>query len=76
MREAFAGLGERIYLNTASMAVGCDAAAAALRDAAMACGRGEFDYLPPEEAGEECRRLFTSLIGARVEDQLAGAAND
>ena len=63
LRERFSGLGERIYLNTAAMGVGCDASVEALRSASDAWGRGALDYTAAESAGEVCRRHFATLIG-------------
>lgn len=67
-RAGFSGLGDRIYLNSASMGVGCDEAGAALREAAVAWVQGRFDYTASEAAGEACRAMFARLIGAAPQD--------
>ncbi len=64
----FPALGRTIYLNTAAFGVGCDRAAAALRQAATEWSEGRFDFIPAEQAGEACRAGFAALVGARAED--------
>lgn len=64
----FTALGATIYMNTAAFGVGSDRAAGALGAAAIAWSQGRFDFVPAEQAGEECRTGFARLIGAAAED--------
>lgn len=68
IRELFPGLKETIYLNTASINVGCAPAMAAYELAIRRWSAGEFDWMEAERAGEEARAMFAEIIGAATED--------
>jgi len=58
----FPHLGQTVYMNTASLGVGCKAAVDALACAANAWGEGRLDFVEAERAGEEVRCLFARTI--------------
>lgn len=60
----FPALAGITYLNTATMGVGPAAAATALRAGADDWAHGRLDWLTAEQAGEEARALFASLVNA------------
>jgi selenocysteine lyase/cysteine desulfurase len=64
IRALFPGLRDSVYLNTATMGVGCAAAQEALSAAVEQWTRGRFDWTDAERAGEDARRLFAAMIGA------------
>ncbi len=64
IRRLFPGLRDTIYLNTASMNVGCTPAREAYELALGRWSAGRFDWMEAERAGEEARALFAEIIGA------------
>jgi cysteine desulfurase / selenocysteine lyase len=64
----FPGSRAKIYMNTASYAIGCTPAIDALKAAADAWSQGQFDYIEAEAAGEEARAIFARLINAPAEN--------
>ena len=67
IRELFPGLRDTIYLNTATMAVGCAPAREVYERAAERWSAGRFDWMEAERAGEDCRAVFAGIVGARPE---------
>jgi cysteine desulfurase / selenocysteine lyase len=65
IRELFPGLRDTIYLNTATMAVGCAPAIEAYQRALDRWSAGRFDWMEAERAGEDARGIFAQMIGAR-----------
>lgn len=68
IRALFPGLKDTIYLNTATMAVGCAPARAAYERAVERWSAGRFDWVEAERAGEDARAFFAQIVGARVEE--------
>jgi selenocysteine lyase/cysteine desulfurase len=68
IRELFPGLENTIYLNTATMGVGCAPAREAYERAVDRWSQGRFDWMEAERAGEETRGVFAELVGARSEE--------
>lgn len=68
IRTFFPGLKDVIYLNTATMAVGCEPARQAYERAVRLWSEGKFDWTEGERAGEEVRAGFAQLIGAQPEE--------
>src|SRR5580765_1692973 len=68
IRELFPGLKDTIYLNTATMAVGCTPAREAYERAVERWAAGRFDWMEAEQAGEDARALFAQIVGARPEE--------
>lgn len=68
IRGLFPGLKDTIYLNTATMAVGCAPAREAYERAVDRWSAGRFDWLEAERAGEDARALFAEIVGARPEE--------
>jgi cysteine desulfurase/selenocysteine lyase len=68
IRALFPGLKETIYLNTATMAVGCAPAKEAYERAVHLWSAGLFDWMEAERAGEDARSMFAEIIGAAAED--------
>jgi len=68
IRAFFPGLKDVIYLNTATMAVGCEPARQAYERAVRLWSEGKFDWKEGEQAGEEVRAGFARLIGAQAEE--------
>jgi cysteine desulfurase/selenocysteine lyase len=64
IRALFPGLKDTIYLNTATMAVGCTPAREAYERAVDRWSRGRFDWLEAERAGEDARAVFAQIVGA------------
>ncbi|MDR6414733.1 aminotransferase class V-fold PLP-dependent enzyme [Pseudarthrobacter sulfonivorans] len=64
IRQLFPGLKNTIYLNTASMNVGCAPARAAYESALERWSTGRFDWTEAERAGEDARTMFAEIIGA------------
>ena len=64
VRELFPGLHDIIYLNTATMAVGCAPARDAYEGAVERWSEGRFDWMEAERAGEDARAAFSEIIGA------------
>lgn len=67
IRELFPGLGSTIYLNTATVSVGCAPAREAYERAVAQWSAGRFDWMEAERAGEDCRAVFAEIVGARPE---------
>jgi cysteine desulfurase/selenocysteine lyase len=67
IRALFPGLKDTIYLNTATMAVGCTPAREAYERAVDRWSRGRFDWLEAERAGEDARAVFAQIVGAGPE---------
>jgi selenocysteine lyase/cysteine desulfurase len=70
IRELFPGLTDTIYLNTATMNVGCAPARAAYEKAVERWSAGRFDWMEAERAGEDARAIFAEIIGA-TPDEIA-----
>lgn len=68
VRQLFPGLRNTIYLNTASMNVGCTPARAAYELAVERWSAGRFDWTEAEQAGEDARAIFAEIIGATAEE--------
>jgi len=68
IRTFFPGLEGTIYLNTATMGVGCASAREAYERAADQWSRGRFDWLEGERAGEDARSFFAELIGGHADE--------
>ena len=64
IRGLFPGLQDTIYLNTASMNVGCAPAREAYELAVERWSAGKFDWMDAELAGEEARSMFAEIVGA------------
>ena len=64
IRQLFPGLKDTIYLNTATMNVGCAPAREAYELAAERWSAGRFDWLEAERAGEDARAMFAEIVGA------------
>lgn len=65
IRELFPGLKDTIYLNTATMAVGCTPARKAYERAVERWAAGRFDWMEAERAGEDTRP-FSHRLSERV----------
>ncbi len=63
----FPNLAGTIYMNTASLAPGCQPAVDALKTAAEDWARGRLDWVEAERAGERARTLFACLVNASVD---------
>lgn len=68
IRALFPALDGTIYLNTATMAVGCAPAKEAYLSAVERWSAGRFDWMEAEQAGEDARAMFAQIVGARPED--------
>ncbi len=68
VRAFFPALNDTIYMNTATMAVGCAPARDAYVRAVDAWAAGRFDWLEAERAGETARGVFAAIVGATAED--------
>lgn len=68
IRALFPGLEDTIYLNTATMNVGCAPARAAYERAVERWSAGRFDWMEAEKAGDDARAIFAEIVGARPED--------
>jgi selenocysteine lyase/cysteine desulfurase len=68
LRDLFPGLEDTIYLNTATMSVGCTPAREAYQRAVGLWSAGRFDWTEAERAGEDARALFAQIVGARSEE--------
>jgi cysteine desulfurase/selenocysteine lyase len=68
IRELFPGLKDTIYLNTATMNVGCTPAREAYERAVEQWSAGRFDWPEAEKAGEDARRGFAQIVGAQPEE--------
>jgi len=68
IRSLFPGLRDTIYLNTATMAVGCAPAKQAYERAVDRWSAGLFDWTEAERAGEDARAMFAQIVGAQPED--------
>lgn len=64
LRQLFPGLKDTIYLNTASVNVGCAPARAAYELAVERWSAGRFDWMEAEQAGEAARAMFAEIVGA------------
>jgi selenocysteine lyase/cysteine desulfurase len=68
VRALFPGLRDKIYMNTATMNVGCTPAREAYERAVDGWSAGRFDWLDAERAGDDARSLFAEIVGASAED--------
>ena len=68
IRELFPGLRDTIYLNTATMAVGCAPARVAYEHAVDRWSAGRFDWMDAERAGEDARAVFAQIVGAHADE--------
>ena len=68
LRALFPGLTDTIYLNTATMAVGCTPAREAYEHAVDRWSAGRFDWIEAERAAQDARSLFAAMVGARAEE--------
>jgi selenocysteine lyase/cysteine desulfurase len=68
IRALFPGLKDTIYLNTATMTVGCAPAREAYERAVERWSAGRFDWMDAERAGEDDRAMFAQIVGARPEE--------
>lgn len=68
IRGLFPGLQDTVYLNTATMCVGCAPAVRAYEQALERWSAGQFDWLEAEQAGEDARGMFAEIIGAAAAD--------
>ena len=68
IRGLFPGLKDTIYLNTATMCVGCAPAREAYGLAVERWSAGRFDWMAAEQAGEDARGMFAEIIGATAAD--------
>jgi selenocysteine lyase/cysteine desulfurase len=68
IRALFPGLKDTIYLNTASMAVGCAPARDAYMRAVDEWTAGRFDWVEADRAGEDARTVFAQIVGATPEE--------
>ena len=68
IRQLFPGLKDTIYLNTATMSVGCAPAVEAYERAAKQWSAGRFDWIDAERAGEDARVLFAQIVNASPEE--------
>ncbi|MCG2623643.1 aminotransferase class V-fold PLP-dependent enzyme [Arthrobacter sp. I2-34] len=64
VRQLFPGLKDTVYLNTATINVGCAPARAAYELAVERWSAGRFDWMEAERAGEEARAMFAEIVGA------------
>ena len=58
IRGLFPGLKDTIYLDTATMCVGCAPAREAYGLAVERWSAGRFDWMAAEQAGEDARGMF------------------
>jgi selenocysteine lyase/cysteine desulfurase len=65
--EAFAALGDTIYMNTASLAAGNQAAVREYQLALTEWAEGRFDWVAVEDGADETRRLIATLLGGSEE---------
>jgi selenocysteine lyase/cysteine desulfurase len=68
IREEFPGLKNTVYLNTATLSVGCAAARDAYEQAVEQWSAGRFDWTETERASEETRAMFAEIIGAHADE--------
>jgi selenocysteine lyase/cysteine desulfurase len=68
VRTLFPGLRDTIYLDTATMALGCAPAKEAYEQAVARWSAGRFDWVEAEGAGEEARAIFAGMIGASSDE--------
>jgi selenocysteine lyase/cysteine desulfurase len=68
IRDLFPGLKATIYLNTATMSVGCTPAREAYECAVDRWSAGQFDWTEAERAGDDARAVFAAIVGARPEE--------
>src|SRR4029453_8049647 len=68
IRGLFPGLKDTIYLNTATMNVGCTPARQAYERAVEQWSAGRFDWPEAEKAGEDARGIFAMIVGAEPQD--------
>jgi selenocysteine lyase/cysteine desulfurase len=68
IRALFPGLQDTIYLNTATMGVGCAPAKAAYVSAVERWSAGRFDWMEAERAGEAARAVFAHIVGAHADE--------
>jgi cysteine desulfurase / selenocysteine lyase len=63
IRRLFPGLQNTIYLNTATMNVGCAPAREAYERVLERWSAGRFDWTEAELAGEDARAMFAEIVG-------------
>lgn len=68
IRGLFPGLKDTIYLNTANMSVGCAPARDAYQRAADRWSAGRFDWTEAEQAGEDARAIFATIVNAHPDE--------
>ncbi|WP_104044447.1 aminotransferase class V-fold PLP-dependent enzyme [Arthrobacter sp. ZGTC412] len=68
VRRLFPGVKDTIYLNTASMNLGCNPARDAYERSVEKWSAGKFDWSEAELAGEDARSIFAEIIGATAAD--------
>ncbi len=68
IRALFPGLTDTIYMNTATMSVGCAPAREAYEKAAERWSAGRFDWIEAERAGDETRDVFAQIVGAHADE--------
>ena len=68
VRPLFPGASERVYLNTASVALGSRRSADALETAVAEWKSGTFDWIAAEGVGEELRGHIASLLRVHRDD--------
>ena len=68
IRSLFPGLKDIIYLNTATMSVGCVPAREAYEQAVARWSAGRFDWVDAERAGEDARGVFAQIVGASPDE--------
>lgn len=68
VRALFPGLRDTIYLNTATLSMGCAPAREAYVRAADRWSTGTFDWTESERAAEDSRGVFAEIVGAQAEE--------
>ncbi len=68
VQSLFPSMGQVVYFNTATMALGAARVREAYERALADWVSGRFDYTAAEQAGETCRRIFAELVGATPEE--------
>src|SRR5580765_3630247 len=68
IRALFPGLKDTIYLNTATIAVGCTPVREAYERGLERWSAARFDWMDAERAGEDARAMFAQIIGAQTEE--------
>ncbi len=68
IRSLFPGLKDIIYLNTATMSVGCVPAREAYEHAVARWSAGRFDWTDADRAAEDARAVFAQIVGAHADE--------